>query len=321
MSSFALLTAIAGLASAGLYLAAMAGTPGAAMLSNLAPLPLFMSGLGLAPLAAGLATLIAAAVVALMPLMIDAEGTSRSSEGLIFLALTGAAPYLLSRWALLNRTTAEGSTEWYPPGLLLVRLCGIAAVLVLGAAVLFAGHEGGLIGAVRTALEGFAGRIQETPDNQALITALRRVIPGLAPAMPAILAVVWLTFMVINGVLGQALLVRSRHNLRPSPDFRRLDLPAGLAWFTGATLIASWLPGNIGAVAMALAVIGLFAYFLLGLSVVHAFAARSPGRIGLLALFYLALVMLAWPAILIAILGLVQQWTGLRERLGPSAGG
>lgn len=321
MSNFALLTAIAGLGSAGLYLAGVTGSPSAAMLSNLAPLPLFMAGFGLAPLAAGLAALLAAAVVGLTPLLLNADGPSRPSDGLVFLALTGVAPYLLSRWALLTRPGGDGKTEWYPPGLLLVRLGAIAAVLLLAGAVFFAGHDGGLTGAVRQALDSFAGHIRETPDNKALIEAYRQAIPRLAPAMPAILTLVWLTFMVINGALGQGLLVRSGHNLRPSPQFRKLALPTELAWITGVMLIASWLPGNTGTVAMALAAIGLFAYFLLGLSVVHAFAARSPGRRGLLALFYLALVMLAWPAMLIAILGLLQQWTGLRERLESKAEG
>jgi hypothetical protein len=54
--------------------------------------------------------------------------------------------------------------------------------------------------------------------------------------------------------------------------------------------------------------------------VVHAIPLKGPGRFALLGLFYFLLLLQAWPAILVGILGLLEQWSGLRARISRSPG-
>ena len=77
--------------------------------------------------------------------------------------------------------------------------------------------------------------------------------------------------------------------------------------------------GEMGYMGATLASFLFVPYFFLGLSVVHAIPLAGPGRYALLGLFYFLLLLLAWPAIPVGLLGLWEQWSGLRAKLkgGP----
>jgi biotin transporter BioY len=56
-------------------------------------------------------------------------------------------------------------------------------------------------------------------------------------------------------------------------------------------------------------------FFFIGLAVLHSISAAWPGRLFLLMGAYLFLILLVWPAAIIALLGLIEHWVRLRERM------
>src|SRR5687768_18449482 len=100
--------AVLGVASAALYLAALA-LPGGVLLASLTQAPLFIAGLTLG-LPAALAASATSALVVSAP---------TGPIGALLHGLVNAVPVLvLVQRALLSRRAADGSLEWYPPGLI-----------------------------------------------------------------------------------------------------------------------------------------------------------------------------------------------------------
>ena len=62
-------------------------------------------------------------------------------------------------------------------------------------------------------------------------------------------------------------------------------------------------------------------FFFVGLAVIHAYAKTKPLRWVILFGTYASVLVFGWPAAALVILGFVEQWTGMRRRLGgpPSA--
>ena len=129
--------------------------------------------------------------------------------------------------------------------------------------------------------------------------------------------------MVINSALAQGLISGAGRNLRPTPSFVEIELPDWPAYALGGTALI-WLiggSGNIGFAAGALFVIVLAPFFLQGIAVVHVLARRGATRSRVaitLTIFYILLIFLQWPMILVAVLGVVEQWARLRRRLAAS---
>ena len=122
--------------------------------------------------------------------------------------------------------------------------------------------------------------------------------------------------MVLNMATAQALLARGGRNIRPSPRFRELTLPDMLSWaLVVCALIALVSSGELTYVARNATIALTIPFFLLGLSVVHTLAGRTPLPGALLALTYLVVILSGWIALIIAGMGILEQWVGLRKRL------
>lgn len=300
------LAAGAGLASALLFLSAAAGGLGVLLTFYLAPLPLFLIGFGLGPLAVLVAN---GAAVVMLALILTPAGA------LGFVATTGAAPFVIARQALLWRDGAEGR-EWYPVGRLLGWAVGFAAVGVMVAAVAAELFAGGLTAEVNRAMAGFAEALVAASGAEAeAAAALRGMLTALAPWMPGAVAAMWLVVTVANGVLAQSLMVRSGRALRPAPAYGLVELPPVFAVAFGLAAVAAVVAdGDAGLVARALILLLTAAYALVGLAVVHRLSRGWPGRGFLIGILYVVLVFQGWLVVPIAILGLVETWVGLRER-------
>jgi len=307
MSSSLLLVAGGGGASALLFLSLLVGGTGALIFAYLAPLPLLLLGLGPGFVAAALGGVTAAAAVSVVGNVI---------AGIAF-ALANMAPALLvARQALLARRRSDGEVEWYPPGNLVLVLAGYGVVLILGAAILAGGEDGGLEGLVRGAvmgtLDSIAGFAEDgEPD------AVRALGDMLVPVFPALVVVSWLLMTVANAALAQGLLMRFGRNRRPPMRMSEVALPGWTPAALAATgVLAVLADGTLGYVATNAALVLLVPFFFAGLGVVHAFAETRPGRAMLLVLFYLfAFVLFQWVVPLVVGLGLIEHWAGLRARL------
>ena len=232
---------------------------------------------------------------------------------------------ILCRLALMWRENDAGQRVWYPVGRLLVWLAGMAAAFFGAGLLYFVGEDGGLVGAVESHLLATADLLEKSDTTGQVFTntaeAIRQSAADGARLLPATLSLSWMLSVMLNGMLAQAILHRSEHNFRPSPDYQHLELPKALSYLAAGALVLSFAPGNLGFVAGTLAAIAIWPFFIMGLIVVHVISRRLSARFMLLAAFYLFLLGLGWPAALVAGLGLMDQWMGLRRQHGAPPNG
>jgi hypothetical protein len=292
--------ALCGALAAAPYLLSLSGSSSSLILVYLAQLPLFLAGLWGGLNAAALAGL-AASIVLLAVSNITAVG--------LFAALIVVPVVLLVRQALLARPTAEGGTEWYPPGLLAAWLTGLG-LAGIGAALILLGGPDGMQASLREALAPALDRLfeEDIPERDELAGLLAMIMPG-------VIAASWMVMTLTNGTLAQGLLARFGANWRPSPDIAALSLPL---WIPASLVLAAAATAFGGTsrflgvnVMIALAV----PFCLAGLAVLHAMARRLPRPAFLLVGFYVLAGLFGWPLLLAIVLGLVDASLGVRRRL------
>jgi hypothetical protein len=303
--------ALAGAAGALLFLAGLRGQPSGTFFLLAAPLTLFLAGLGW-----GLPAL-AVAIGGGVGLL---AGVGGAGPAVIFCAFAAAAPALVTYIALVR----PGVDTPYPnfaataaaPGRFLIVLAALGgAMIVLGLAL--AQSAGGLSTLVDQALGATNADVamaQRELAAKGLNMDRAQMAEVLSRALPPAFAAGWLILSVGNAILAQEILARSGRALRPAPAYSTARLPHA---FTLALVVAvglCFVPGWIGGVGLALTALVAVVYFFLGLAVIHVISRRLPARPFALALIYLCLILFAWPALILALLGLIDQWGDLRGR-------
>ena len=313
MRTSLLLAIVAGLASGLLNLSAAVASPLSVMLYSLTHLPLFLAGLGLGVSSASIATV---AGMLSVGAVVGASGIDPLSDFLLgaasFLALNGLPAMLLTRQGLLSRQGPNG-VLWYPSGLLLTWLVGIAFAAFLMLLTYFGLFRDGLLTELHAALEIFIEPFRTRLGEEAArsFMASARIVPGLG-------AVYFMVVIIVNGVLAQQLLRKAGRNIRPSLALVELELPSALLYVLGVALLLMLFSGTLGLIGMTLAFIVGLAYFLLGLAVVHAFLRNRPNARFALFSFYMMLIFLFLLTVPVALavvgLGIAEQVIGLRSR-------
>jgi stage V sporulation protein SpoVS len=298
----------AGVVAALLHLSVTLGSPGAFMLAYFAQAPIVATGLALGCMPAAVAAAIAAVLVAL---------GSPGVGALSLFVLTSALPVLIIVYfAIQNRIRdgegEDGSVEWYPVGRLLGWLTVLALVAFVAAYLVFLGAENGVRGATEMYLRNVLGALRNV---QADTAAVDQLITTMAAIFPAVAAASWLLMIVVNGVMAQKFLTASGKNLRPIPAYSEIEVPIWPAAVVIFGALVAIFGGNAGFFGINVMLIGTIPFFFIGLAVLHSISAAWPGRLFLLAGAYLFLVLLVWPAAIIALLGLIEHWVRLRERM------
>ncbi len=301
-----------GVLSGAFYLSVLSGIPNAFILAYLAQFPLILVGLGMGVWASVLAGLAAVVFITSIGGAFDAMS----------FALLGVAPsILLTKLALLARPhdsqgsetgASEDDFEWYPPGATIMWLTGFGVLIFIATLIVASGHGEGLEAMIREELTLAMGRFLPGYDEN-----LRQsVIETVMPFFPSAFFVFWLVMMVVNAALAQWALVRWNRNLRPTPDITQLELPNILPMAIAAMGITTILgEGGTAYAARNLVVILSTPYFFLGLGVVHVLIRRVASSVLPLVLFYIFLLFLGWPIVMVAGLGFIDHWMGLRQNL------
>lgn len=335
---------LAGLASAILYAAASGGATPAIILAYIAPLPIFIAGLGW-----GTFTALTAGAVGLL-LMAVVSGVS---SGVVYFAVVALAPIWLVRLALLSRAVGgrgasaaaraarareahhravadgtrdgppeddlEPQVQWYPPGLLVVWTTAIAATLLVISILSMAATDDGLRGAVVQMINtGIldTGELSRVLDARGVDVSAREFLEMVATFVPATAASMWLVMTLANMAVAQVIVARTGQPMRPTPDIAQMTYPQAFLVVFPISLILAFLPGELGFAGASLAALLFVPYFLLGLATIHAISRRWQARSAILIGFYAVLILLGSPVVLVGILGLVEAWMGLRARYG-----
>lgn len=299
------LTALAGVLSVLPLLAALT-MPGGMVFVLIAPLPLFLAGLGQGINACWIAGLVAVILWALI------GGPAVAIGALVSVV---APVCVLVRQALRSRTTKEGTVEWYPPGLLIGWLTGLGIGWLMAGVLLLASAHGvsGIEGALALELEPVLAQTLPTMDPEQFSE-----FASIAAAWGlGISAATWMVLLLaLNGVLAQGILKRFGRAMRPAPKLSGMELPRWPSWLLAVFLLIALAGSGWPAfIARNATLVMLVPFFFGGLAVVHSLCQRLKAGALLLAAFYAALLL--WALVLppaLAVLGLIDQWAGFRRR-------
>lgn len=302
----------AGAASALMFASVISGALVSLVLFNLAPLPLMVAAIGWGPLTAAIGGVAAATVCGLL------FGMSFA----VAFATTAALPaWWLGHLALLGRPLPQAAMpgngaappaqtmEWYPTGRLLLWLAAIAAMLAF-MTLLTIGTDAEAIAAAMK--RGFARMVRlfalrGITIDEGVIEAMVSIAPAGFPAGPMLMLTVnlWLA--------GRIARTSGRLN-RPWPDLKATALPP-MTLVAFCVAIAFCFTGGLIAI-LAKVVTGalLTAYALTGLAVLHTLTLASGNRMVWLFVSYAVTIVLIWPLLIMAALGLADAVFGFRER-------
>jgi len=133
-------------------------------------------------------------------------------------------------------------------------------------------------------------------------------IPRIA-AIPTILASLfnlWLAARVVNA---------SGRLKRPWPDLSAIAFPSWVPLLLAGAIAGTFAAGLLGMACWVFTASLLTAYMLLGFAVLHAATRTLSGRVFILAGSYLSVMLFGWPALAVAILGLLDAALDIRGRI------
>ncbi|MDG2032980.1 MAG: DUF2232 domain-containing protein [Rhodospirillales bacterium] len=295
-----------GLASALMSYAGHSGSGLGVLLANFAMLPLIIVGLAYGTRSTAVASL--SGVVAVIAF-------SNLLAGGIYGVTIAAPAWLVVRYGLMSRAPLSGGLQWYPIGNTLAMLTGYGATVLILAALTNFDAEGGFKGAVSNLLgDFFESRIGGSEAAQsALVSRTVNFFPGVALAG-------WLLLVTVNAVLAQAFLARRGLQVRPTPNYTRLDAPEWLYWALAAAAVLVLVGGEqVAFVGRNLAIVFAAPFFFTGLGIIHLLMRKSPLPFMALSAFYIFITILGWPMLAVAALGFFEQWAGLRQKYGGLA--
>ena len=336
------LAIFAGLASGFLVLASFSGSSIAvAYLTLVLPLPMFMAGLGLGTrkaliaVASGLVVTVAVApetgmafgLMFGLPVWLIVRFTLTSPNGVIVEAPEHSGPYKQEgpdttstfQDRIMGRVQDWGNEAgkpprdlgWFPAGHIAALITALAGVYIVAVAVMTSSH-GGLEQAATAYLTEVANMIAGAQGQEVLKEAILRAIPF----FPGSVAAFWALSILCNSIMAQALLAKGGRNIRPSPRLRELTLPDWLSWaLVGSALMALLATGEMEYIGRNLTLVLAVPFFFLGLAVVHKLAGMTPFPSALLSLMYVVMIFSGWFILVIAGLGILDQWIGLQSRM------
>lgn len=310
----------AGLVSALLFASTMTGTLLSILLFYVTAMPGFLAGLGWGTQAVIVSIVVSAGFtgVLIAPL-----------AGLGYLLTLGLPTAVLCYLALLGRPMSEnavvrsdtasspggGKIEWYPPG----RIVAWATLMAGGIAAMGLPLFG-------MDIETYRANLQELLDKTLFSQLPGGTPPGVSKedmaavvellirALPAALAIVWLSVMLLNMWTAGRIVTVSGRAVRPWPDFALMNYPSYFALGFVASLLGTLAPGILSIIATGFAGAFLMAYVLLGLIVLHVMARNSPFKIIALGTLYIGIFVFGWVALVVAIIGIGEPIFRLRAR-------
>ena len=191
-------------------------------------------------------------------------------------------------------------------------LTALALVAFVVAYLIFLGGENGVKGAIEAYIRNVLDALRDTQADPAGVDQL---IAAMAAVFPAVAAASWLLMIVVNGIMAQKFLTASGKNMRPMPVYSAIETPIWpIAAITLGALL-SFFVGDLRFFGINIMLIATIPFFFIGLAVLHSISPGWPGRLFLLTGAYLFLILLVWPAAIIALLGLIEHWVRLRERM------
>ncbi len=305
----------AGAASALLFASIVSGSPLAILLFYLSALPLMLAAIAWSHLAGFVAVAFGALSLAT---------ALNTWIAFVYLASVAVPAYVLAYMSMLGRETAPASAgsapqmEWYPVGRLVLWAALIAFALVAVVVLQFGTSFEAYQSAIRSTFERVLKLQARIPDDQPLklpgVENADNFLNMLVAVMPPAAAVLSMLTSLINLWLAGRVARVSGRLRRPWPDLAAIALPMPAAILLGAALALSFMSGMAGFLGAIGVAVLLVAYSIVGFSVLHGITRGVRARGWILAGVWIAVLLLGWPLLIVAMLGLADTVFNLRSR-------
>jgi hypothetical protein len=312
MIAIVLIAMAAGCASALMFASIVSGALISLLLFYLAPLPLMMAALGWGPLSATIGGISAATGL----------GAIFGLPYCIAFVLTVALPaWWLGHLALLGRPVANGVSsangaspvapdlEWYPVGRILIWVTGFAALTTMAALLTLGTDAATITGALRRGLLRIIG--QSDPATSAEIEQRIDALVSIAPAAAALVAMLTLT---LNLWLAAKITATSARLHRPWPDLKSAALPPMTLAALCVAIAFCFAGGLLAILGQIVTAALMMAYAFTGFAVLHTLTLASKNRAIWLCCTYVLVMVIGWPILVMAALGLADAIFGFRQR-------
>ena len=302
----------AGCASAAMFASVISGALISLVLLNLAPLPLMVAAIGWGPLSAAIGGILAAiglgAAFGLTDGMTYAVGVALPACWLGHLCLLGR-PVGHGTLPDHGASNAAAALEWYPSGRILVWIVGFAVFSTSATLLTFGSDAAAIANTMRSLLLRFLALSEASISADA-----ERRIDAMVSFAPSAAAMVGMIMLTLNLWLAAKITATSGRLARPWPDLRATALPV-LTWVALCAAAALCFSGGILAMLAKIATSALtMAYALAGFAVLHTLTLALKSRAFWLGSTYAFAVVLVWPVLVLAALGLADAVFGLRRR-------
>jgi hypothetical protein len=319
---------LAGILSAGLFVSAYTQDKSMLLffvcflLSYFTAVPLFVTGLG-----AGVGSCIAAVTAGVVVLGI----VNFPDFALPYAVLCGLPAVGLTALALhQNPITGPARAAWGgSEKKLLTAITLYPCVVFLVVVVAMIKYKGGFQGFMLQAMNDSLAPLKNEADPE-MYRDVSNAMQGMVQLAPALTGCSWILLMLMSLVVAQSALKKQSWNLRPDFALMDVSIPNWLIFAVAATGLAALLaPAPYDYVGINLCILLCVPFFLVGLAIVHAWAATTKAKKTILFLFYLTLTLLMLSPLLVMVssllvtaLGAVDQWYNFRRRLaGRQQGG
>ena len=191
----------------------------------------------------------------------------------------------------------------------------LVGTFFLIAVAMTSSHPGGLLDMTQQAFSQIGTALaKKFPDDQQEM--FQAAIASAAKIAPTLVAYTWILIAIVSMAAAQNILRQRKWNLRDNFSLLNLRLPPQLIYGVATTgLFGVFAPAPYDYIGRNLSLILGFPFFFVGLAVFHAWAAsiKYPGFF--LVAFYVVLTFIPWMALIVAVIGVVDQWVDFRKRI------
>lgn len=315
MNRSVLLAVAAGVFGGTLLVAAIKGSIlGVAFGLLFSPLPLAVAVLGLGPAYLPIAVMGGAVTVTIL---------TGSFVGPVIYLLNDVLPIaVLTRFVrtVPGGTISSGAAIGFG-----ITWLGIAGAALMGAVlVMLPIGPDGLEATLKAGMDKILAEMVAANGGTEQMTQAAETLKASVGLLPGAAGWNWCLRAIASAAVAQAILMRWGQALEANPQYRQMALPGWFIVIFGASMaVGSFVDGDAGFIAQNIAMVLCLPLLLQGLSVVHCGIGRLGNASMLLVGFYvMALLTSALSFTVLVVLGLVEHFLKLRERLNaPPQGG
>lgn len=307
MAKEGLIAVGAGALSALAVLSILSGSALALPFFYLAPMPLYLAGLGYGVKAAGFAAAGGTMVAGMLGGMVLA---------LPYAAAYGVPAWTITRMAVTPVPAGQGRVD---PGDAAGRILAVLSLMACMAVVVGSAYasSGGM------PLEQRVGEFLGTAFSRIGVAvpadAQSDVVAAMASVFPGMAAGSWVLMTVVSLVLAQAVLSKTGRARLATPRYAAMRLPEWASWpLVGAAVLVLLADGDLEYAARNVTFVAAAPVFFLGLAVIHTIVRQVQGTGLILTGVYLVVALSGWAQMVVAGIGITELWLGVRRRFAGS---